>query len=183
MHELKRLAAVGVALALGALGATGTAAANAAPSTVRAAAVSASTPTTKYFTLADVAAAAAHLPKGMHVMLGAAHSSTIHPGIVSHNCMPGWGVEVHNAGGGCTAYGYVGTTPYLGYYATIAYTNNNYGSLTFNKDLNQYNGFSTAPCEVFEFNTGTYTNALLQYVSISSWVGGLTCGNELIYSW
>ena len=180
MQGSKRLAAVGAVLALGALGAAGTAAASAAPATVH---VAAAASTTKHYTQADVAALAAHLPKGVHVKLVSDQSSITSDGIVNRGCTAGWGVEVIKQGGACTSYGYAGTTAYLGYYATTLYTNNNYGSITFNKDLGQYNGDATEPCEVWEFNTGTYSTALLQYVSISSWTDGLVCDNYLDIYW
>lgn len=182
MQGSKRLAVVGAALALGALGATSTAAA--ATARTKAASSAAAAPTTITYTAADVAAISAHLPKGAHVKLvsSAQHSSTVRPAITPEGCTPGWGVEVWDQNWNCTAYGYTGTTGYLGYYASEALTNNNYGWISFNKDLSEHSGEAMYACEDFEWYTGTHSTALIQYIHIDGWYNA-TCGNWLVVSY
>lgn len=175
MQVSKRFATVGAALALGTLGATSTATASTAtPAHAASGSTKATAPKITYYT-PDVAAIAAHLPKGMHVKLIPVQSaSTLSPAIATQGCVPNWGVEVTNQTGGCVAYGDAGTAA-LNYYVTRVFTENNYGLMTFNKDLTQYKNHYFDMCEEWEFNTGKYNTALVQSITIQGWQTGLVC--------
>lgn len=138
------------------------------------------TPATTY-TEADAAALTAKLPKGAHVKVVSTRptsaTGTVSPAISQQGCSGTWGEQVYDPN--CTAYGNAGTTGYIGAYATELFTDNNYGWITFNKDLSQYNQFPTQQCQDWEFFTGTHDTALLQYIHIDGWTH-TTCGNWLI---
>jgi hypothetical protein len=103
-------------------------------------------------------------------------------GITQEPCHGTWGVQVITLNdASCISYGDIGETNYLGYYAADLISNNNYGSITFNKDLIEYNAPLT-PCTVYQFNTGEFTSALLQFISIAGWNPG-SCGNITPVSW
>lgn len=124
----------------------------------------------------DVAAIAAHLPKGAHVELVPAQgTSAVRSAIVEQGCnLPNWGVELYDQSGICEAYGYTGTATLNSYEARV-YTNNNYGSMTFNKDLRQYYNYGFNPCEEYDFTTGKYNTALVNSITITGWQSGLVC--------
>lgn len=183
MQGTKRLAAVGAVLALGALGATSSAEAATTAHTT-AASSAAAAPITITYTSADVAAITAQLPKGAHVKLvsAAQHSSTVRPAITSEPCTPGWGVEVWDQNWNCTAYGFTGTTGYLGYSASEVVTNNNEGWMSFVKDGTEHSTSRIEPCEEFEFFTGDTSTALLQYIHIDDWYN-VTCSSWAVIAY
>jgi hypothetical protein len=164
-------AAAGLAIAASIMGA-GSASAATPNATAPSAAAA---PKTVYYT-PDVAAIAAHLPKGMHVELVPAQSANAgRPAIVQTGCQTlNWGVEVYDQVGICGAYGYTGTMT-LNYYAARVYTNNNNGSMTFNKDLTQYTNYKFNQCQEFDFTVGEYNTALVNSITITGYQSGLVC--------
>jgi hypothetical protein len=167
MQRSKRLAIVAAALAASALGAAGTAAA--APASSKVTSSAAVAPTVIEYTAADVAAVNAKLPKGWHATLAPARAR-VSPDIVSEGCTPGWGVQVWNSAGNCTAFGFTGTTGWIGWYVSEVLANNNYGWIQTAAGRTNFGA-----CTDIAYNS----LELLEYVHIDGWYNGGYCTNSI----
>lgn len=150
MGRIKRIAVIAIVVAFGMLGAA----------EMSSAATSSATPNTV----------------GTHHS-AAAGKNSVAPLISTRSCSdPSWGVQVWTENwGSCTAYGFTGTTGYLGYYSAEMFTNNNYGWVSYNKDLVQHTQEHFNPCTDFQWFTGQFSTAQIQYIHIDGWVPQGTC--------
>lgn len=107
------------------------------------------------------------------------HTSSIHPMTMTSRTCSGnvpWGVMIQDPSYNCIAYGGQGSHSFpANYYVISVQTNNNYGCIEFNKDSYQYGCVNFGPCTYFQFDSGRYTTAELQYIDVTSWNSNPTC--------